>query len=44
LGTGYSEYAPQVVSEGFALIEKPYRPDVLAAALQSALERRRPSG
>jgi len=42
LATGYSRYAPQVVSEGFALIEKPYRPTVLAAALRTALERHRP--
>jgi signal transduction histidine kinase len=41
LGTGYSGYAAQVMSEGFALIEKPYRPAVLTAALRSALERRR---
>jgi two-component system NtrC family sensor kinase len=40
LGTGYSGYASQVVSEGFELIEKPYRPAVLAAALRSALEHR----
>jgi signal transduction histidine kinase/CheY-like chemotaxis protein len=43
LGTGYSGYASQVVGEGFALIEKPYRPAVLAAALRSALESRLPS-
>jgi hypothetical protein len=29
-----------VVAEGFALIEKPYRRDVLAASLRSALESR----
>jgi two-component system NtrC family sensor kinase len=43
LGTGYSGYASQVVSEGFALIEKPYRPVMLAAALRSALEHHRPA-
>ncbi len=42
LGTGYSGYASQVVSEGFELIEKPYRPAVLTAALHSALKHRRP--
>jgi hypothetical protein len=29
-----------VVAEGFALVEKPYRRDVLAALLRSALEAR----
>jgi CheY-like chemotaxis protein len=43
LGTGYSRQAAQVVSEGFALIEKPYRYVEVAAALRLALERRRPS-
>jgi signal transduction histidine kinase len=43
LGTGYSGYASQVVSEGFALIEKPYHPAELAAALRSALESHRSS-
>ncbi|HJU14909.1 MAG TPA: response regulator [Stellaceae bacterium] len=38
LGTGYSGYASQVVSEGFDLIEKPYHPAGLAAALRSALK------
>ena len=40
LTTGYSSYASEVVAEGFALIEKPYRRDVLAASLRSALENR----
>ncbi len=40
LATGYSSYASEVVAEGFALIEKPYRRDVLAASLRSALESR----
>jgi two-component system NtrC family sensor kinase len=40
LATGYSNYASEVVAEGFALIEKPYRRDVLAASLRSALEGR----
>jgi signal transduction histidine kinase/ActR/RegA family two-component response regulator len=40
LTTGYSSYASEVAAEGFALIEKPYRRDVLAASLRSALENR----
>ena len=43
LATGYSSYASEVVAEGFALIEKPYRRDVLAASLRSAVEGRGPS-
>jgi signal transduction histidine kinase/CheY-like chemotaxis protein len=43
LTTGYSSRATEVVAEGFALIEKPYRRDVLAASLRSALEKRGPS-
>jgi two-component system NtrC family sensor kinase len=39
LATGYSQYAAQVVKEGFALVEKPYRRDVLAASLRAAVER-----
>jgi signal transduction histidine kinase/CheY-like chemotaxis protein len=38
LTTGYSSHASEVVAEGFALIEKPYRRDALAASLRSALE------
>jgi signal transduction histidine kinase/CheY-like chemotaxis protein len=41
LATGYSQYAPQAVKEGFALVEKPYRREVLAALLRSAVERSR---
>lgn len=44
LATGYSQYALQVVKEGFTLVEKPYRRDVLAAALRSATERSRRAG
>ncbi len=40
LATGYSSFASQVVAEGFALIEKPFRRDVLAASLRSAVEGR----
>ena len=43
LTTGYSSHASEVVAEGFALIEKPYRRDALAASLRSALEKRGPS-
>jgi two-component system NtrC family sensor kinase len=39
--TGYSTYAPKVMAEGFPLIEKPYRRDVLAASLRWAVESRR---
>jgi hypothetical protein len=39
LATDYSQYAAQVVKEGFALVEKPYRRDVLAASLRAAVER-----
>lgn len=42
LTTGYSRRASEVVAEGFPLIEKPYRRDVLAALLRSALEKRGP--
>jgi CheY-like chemotaxis protein len=41
LVTGYSPYAPKVMAEGFPLIEKPYRRDVLAASLRWAVECRR---
>ena len=40
LTTGYSSRASEVVAEGFALIQKPYRRDMLAASLRSALEKR----
>jgi signal transduction histidine kinase/ActR/RegA family two-component response regulator len=43
LVTGYSSHASQVVAEGFALVEKPYRRDVLAASIRSALQNRGPS-
>jgi len=39
LTTGYSQYAPEVVKEGFILIEKPYHRDVLATSIQRAAER-----
>jgi DNA-binding NtrC family response regulator len=39
LTTGYSQYAPEVVKEGFILIEKPYHRDALATSIQRAAER-----
>jgi len=39
LATGYSQYALQVLSEGFTLVEKPYRRDALAASIGAAVER-----
>jgi signal transduction histidine kinase/CheY-like chemotaxis protein len=42
LAAGYSSRASEVVAEGFALVEKPYRRDVLGASLRSALEGRVP--
>jgi DNA-binding NtrC family response regulator len=44
LATGYSQYALQVVKEGFTFVEKPYRRDVLAASLRVAVERARHAG
>jgi CheY-like chemotaxis protein len=41
LATGYSQYALQAVTEGFALVEKPYRRDALAAAIRVSVERNR---
>ena len=38
LATGYSQYATQVVKEGFILVEKPYQRDVLAASIRRAAE------
>jgi DNA-binding NtrC family response regulator len=43
LTTGYTSHASAAAAEGFALIEKPYHRDVLAASLRSALEKRGPS-
>jgi signal transduction histidine kinase/ActR/RegA family two-component response regulator len=44
LATGYSQYALQVVKEGFPLVEKPYRRDLLAASLRAAAERSKRPG
>jgi signal transduction histidine kinase/CheY-like chemotaxis protein len=41
LATGYSQYVSPAASEGFVLVEKPYRRDVLRASIQAALERSR---
>ena len=43
LSTGHSQSAAQLVAEGFALLEKPYRRDELAAVLRAAAEGR-PAG
>jgi DNA-binding NtrC family response regulator len=37
LATGYSQYTVQVMDDGFALIEKPYRRDALAASIRAAV-------
>jgi signal transduction histidine kinase/CheY-like chemotaxis protein len=37
LATGYSQYGREVAAEGFALLEKPYRLDALARALEAAI-------
>jgi CheY-like chemotaxis protein len=37
LSTGYSQYAAQVVSEGFTLVEKPFRRSSLLTSIQAAL-------
>ena len=42
LTTGYSSHASEVVAEGFALIEKPYRRDVLAAVAPIGARKARP--
>ena len=44
LATGYSQYALQVVHEGFTLVEKPYGRGALAASLRAAIERGRRAG
>ena len=38
LASGYSQYAPEIVEEGFVLVEKPYSRDALARAIQRAVE------
>jgi len=39
LATGYSQHAPQILDEGFVLVEKPYSRATLIAALQTAVDR-----
>jgi signal transduction histidine kinase/CheY-like chemotaxis protein len=39
LATGYSQYAAAAASDGFGLVEKPYRRTSLAAAIRTAIER-----
>jgi DNA-binding NtrC family response regulator len=41
LATGYSQYVSPAAGEGFVLVEKPYRRDVLGALIRKALERGR---
>ena len=41
LATGYSQYVSPAAGEGFVLVEKPYRRDVLGALIRKALERSR---
>jgi signal transduction histidine kinase/CheY-like chemotaxis protein len=38
LATGYSEHVPPALAEGFALVTKPYRREMLATAIATALE------
>jgi two-component system NtrC family sensor kinase len=39
LATGYSQYAAAAASDGFALVEKPYRRATLAASIRVAIDR-----
>jgi two-component system, NtrC family, sensor kinase len=39
LATGYSQYAIQVINEGFTLVEKPYNRAALAALIRAAMAR-----
>jgi signal transduction histidine kinase/integral membrane sensor domain MASE1 len=41
LTTGYSQHPLEVATEGFTLVEKPYRRGVLAASIRAAVERAR---
>jgi CheY-like chemotaxis protein len=41
LTTGYSQYPLEVATEGFTLVEKPYRRGVLATSIRAAIERAR---
>ena len=41
LATGYSQYGREVAAEGFALLEKPYRLDALARAIEAAIAAKR---
>ncbi|HEY1431378.1 MAG TPA: CHASE domain-containing protein, partial [Stellaceae bacterium] len=42
LATGHSQYASQIVTEGFVLVEKPYSRGALAAAIRAAVEKGAP--
>ncbi len=39
LATGYSQYAAAAASDGFRLVEKPYRRNSLAASIRTAIDR-----
>jgi DNA-binding LytR/AlgR family response regulator len=39
LATGYSQYAAAAASDGFGLVEKPYRRASLAASIRAAIDR-----
>jgi hypothetical protein len=39
LATGYSQYIGAAASEGFGLVEKPYRRASLSASIRAAIER-----
>jgi two-component system, NtrC family, sensor kinase len=39
LATSYSQRVSPAAKEGFVLVEKPYRRDVMRASIQEALER-----
>jgi signal transduction histidine kinase len=43
LATGYSQYSASLHNEGFPLVAKPYRREVLVAAISGALGRVRPA-
>ncbi|MDB5649870.1 MAG: hybrid sensor histidine kinase/response regulator [Hyphomicrobiales bacterium] len=43
LASGYSEAAAKVVAEGFVLIAKPYRPDILTLTVAQVLSEARPA-
>jgi CheY-like chemotaxis protein len=44
LASGYSDKATRAVSEGFALVRKPYAPQTLIQAINTAVGAARPLG